>query len=99
MFLNPTQPLLHVKVLAVCWNVTVQVLLCPALLKLIGLRFCVRWAEALCNERLGQCTCVCFLSGVAEAKASWHRTVRQGLLAENATTHNEVNFMYESQIK
>ena len=41
MFLNPTQPLLHVKVLAVSWTVTVRGLMGRALLKLASLLSCL----------------------------------------------------------
>ena len=80
MFLNPTQPLLHVKVLAVSWTVTVHGPMDRALLKFISLLSCLGslgcGSEANATKDLVDALDVCFLSCVARAEAN--RVFRQG---------------------
>ena len=76
MFLNPTQPLLHVKVLAVSWSVMVRGLLGRALLKFISLLPCLRGlgrgSEANATKDLVDAlTCVSHLA-LRERKPSEH---------------------------
>ena len=76
MFLNPTQPLLHVKVLAVSWSVMVRGLPGRALLKFISLLPYLsglgRGSEANATKDLVDAlTCVSHLA-LRERKASRH---------------------------
>ena len=76
MFLNPTQPLLHVKVLAVSWNVMVRGPPGRALLKFISLLSCLsglgRGSEAnATKDVVDALTCVS-CPALRERKPSGH---------------------------